>query len=148
MPPLSSPGCGPRRRHARPVKVATDLRCTHPERGMPRPGHADGVGGYRGGPTPESLVRFLAKGQQPTDLSTSERLCPSEFGCRQLTDHDPRVGRRGREAGTVGLRRGWSALWPLSRRSKTTQGRNTGDHHEGDDLDGRALGSRGRMDTL
>lgn len=85
MPPLSSPGCGPRRRDARPVEAAAELRYAHPERGIPRPGHADRVDGYRGGPTPENLVKSLAKGQQPTDLSTTGRLSHSDFCCRGLT---------------------------------------------------------------
>lgn len=62
-------------------------------------------------------------------------------------NHGARRRRRGHEAGTGGLRRGWSALWPLSRRSKAAQGRNVSIIAGATTSTGDRCGSRGRMGT-
>lgn len=124
------------------MKAAAELRCAHPERGIPRPDHADSVDGCRRRPAPESLVKSLAKGQQSTDLSTTERLSPSEFGCPGLaaTTHanagsDARLDRRPSPwmEGTV------AAQPPVEGRARKEQ-----KVRKSDDLDGRGT-QRGKM---
>lgn len=77
-----------------------------------------------GGAYPRESGEILS--QRPTTHRPQHHRTAQPFGflLSRLHSHDPRKRRRGHEAETGSLRRGWSALWPLSRRSKTAQGRN------------------------
>lgn len=97
-----------------------------------------------GGADPRESGEILS--QRPTTHRPQHHRTAKPFGflLSRAHSHDPPWGRRGCGAATSGLRRGWRALWPLSRRSKTAQGRNR-NGREGDHLDGRTRGTRGRV---
>lgn len=82
MPPLSSPRRGPPQRPPRPVKDVGDLRYRRLKRRIPNPVTSTEANGYRAGLTPGNLKKFLAKGQQSTDLSPPGKPSLPEFGCR------------------------------------------------------------------
>lgn len=122
LPPLSFPRRDPRQDPARPAKALTVLRHARLERRTPRPDHRRrGVNGYRSRLTSRNLFKFLARGQQPTDLNEPGRQSLPEFGCQSPRSHRLQRAAYFVRVRTEDLCRGWSVFRTLSLRSEALQ---------------------------